>query len=263
MDSPPESSQSRRWADYSDDEDDRSPRSYCEVLRSGTPPAARTPVPSPAPVSSRPASPPARATPPRRRARSPPPAPPVGGPRPWTHGGGSGQKRHRGAQLPAWTIRPDLPPDLAGCCFNCAKPGHISRDCPNDTACLRCKERTTTTPRTARSRDRRRRWVVCTVGLAPGAWMRGSGGATLCTNASATKSWTRYWRSAAQCASASAPGSWTSCRRGVARFMSASGSGSRLRGSSALSQRRRARPRRGGVLHRLRHLGGAGPMDVA
>jgi hypothetical protein len=36
---PSASSTSRRWADYSDDEEEISPRSYCEVLRSGTPPS--------------------------------------------------------------------------------------------------------------------------------------------------------------------------------------------------------------------------------
>jgi hypothetical protein len=47
---PSASSSSRRWADYSDDEDDLTPRSYCEVLRSGSPP-------SPSPVAARPLSP--------------------------------------------------------------------------------------------------------------------------------------------------------------------------------------------------------------
>ncbi|CAM0906138.1 unnamed protein product [Alopecurus aequalis] len=147
-----EPAQSRRWADFSDEEsEDFSPssrRSYCEVLRSGSPPAA-SPVrtPSPTPVSSRRDSPPPRFVPPHarpapaRRAASPhpPPPPPVAGPAPWQYVGGRKRRRAQ-VELPAWFIREGLPPDLAGACFNCLRHCHISRKCTFDTVCLRCRK---------------------------------------------------------------------------------------------------------------------------
>jgi hypothetical protein len=176
---PSASSSSRRWADYSDDEDDDlSPRSYCEVLRSGTPPSPPPAVvPSPSPVASPSSSPVARggarpwsaalsllaagagvaaqvgvvvgAAP--SRVDSPSggvDAPvvseaeiPAGGARPWIHVGGRKRSRGRQEELPAMLIRDDLPPDLAGVCFNCLLPAdHISRNCTKETACLRCRK---------------------------------------------------------------------------------------------------------------------------
>jgi hypothetical protein len=39
------------------------------------------------------------------------------------------------------SIRDDLPPDLAGVCFNCLLPAdHISKNCTKETACLRCRK---------------------------------------------------------------------------------------------------------------------------
>jgi hypothetical protein len=181
--STPSASSSRRWADYSDDEDDDlSPRSYREVLRSGTPPSpSPVVVPSPSPVATPFPSPVARggarpwsaalsllaagagATTPvggvdgaaPSRVDSPSggvDAPVVGvdgstseilagGARPWTHVGG--RKRPRGWQeeLPAMQIWDDLPPNLAGVCFNCLLlADHISRNCTKETACLRCRK---------------------------------------------------------------------------------------------------------------------------
>jgi hypothetical protein len=44
-------------------------------------------------------------------------------------------------ELPALWIREDLPPDLAGLCFNCLLPAdHISRNCTRETACLHCRK---------------------------------------------------------------------------------------------------------------------------
>ncbi|KAM0914766.1 hypothetical protein ACQ4PT_011305 [Festuca glaucescens] len=157
------SSSSRRWADdYTDDEDDEVPRrSYCEVLRSGSPPTgsgsratSSSPPLAPSGVDS-PEAPAAAGRPwavddsVRRLASlvvQPPwsspqaarAAPP--GARPWT--AARGRKRPRGQQatLPAWSIRAGLPSNLAGACFNCTRTCHISAECTYETVCLRCGE---------------------------------------------------------------------------------------------------------------------------
>ncbi|KAM0926107.1 hypothetical protein ACQ4PT_003923 [Festuca glaucescens] len=159
MGSPSTSSQSRRWADYTDDEDEVSPRSYCEVLRSGTPPTgscsraappparggARSPSPAPCgvvpPVAAAPrpwavddnmrrlaslvVQPPGDPTP---AARAPAP-----GAAPWTDVRGRKRTRNQQATLPAWTIRSGLPTNLAGACFNCTRTCHISAECTYET----------------------------------------------------------------------------------------------------------------------------------
>ncbi|KAK1650230.1 hypothetical protein QYE76_068035 [Lolium multiflorum] len=159
------SSSSRCWADYTDDEEDEVPRrSYCEVLRSGSPPVelssgaatssvARKGVASPvvAPGGVDPATAVAPAGRPwavdegvRRLAslavlparRSPPPAARPSGARAWE---GRGHKRPRGhATLPAWIVRSGIPSNLAGACFNCTRTCHISAECTYETVCLRC-----------------------------------------------------------------------------------------------------------------------------
>jgi hypothetical protein len=165
----------RRWADYSDDEDEELfPRSYCEVLQSGSPPSpplAAAAPPSPVVVGSAAARPWSSAlrvlaAEARAGASSPRVDAPVGGasPRvealvggvevpggevgPWMHAGG--RKRHRGlragaragagVELPALAIQDGLPPDLAGKCFNCLRECHISKVCTFETVCLRCLE---------------------------------------------------------------------------------------------------------------------------
>jgi hypothetical protein len=66
---------------------------------------------------------------------------PAGSVRPWTHVGGRKRPRGRKEELPAMQIRDDLPPDLAGVCFNCLlKADHISRNCTRETACLCCRK---------------------------------------------------------------------------------------------------------------------------
>jgi hypothetical protein len=155
---PSASSLSRQWADYSDDKDDMTPRSYCEVLRSGLPPfPAPVVAPSPSPVAQggarlwsdalallaagvgtvTPVGAVGGATTPRMDG----PASglvggvdvagiPAGGVGPWIHVGG--QERSRGwmEELPVLQIHDDLPPDLAGLCFNCLLPAdHIARNC--------------------------------------------------------------------------------------------------------------------------------------
>ncbi|KAK1693301.1 hypothetical protein QYE76_009998 [Lolium multiflorum] len=159
------SSSSRRWADYTDDEEDEVPRrSYCEVLRSGTPPVesgsgaasssiaqkgVASPAPTPGgvvcPVAAAVASGPwavdegvrrlaSLAVLPARRA-SPPAARPPGA----RAGTARGHKRPRGqATLPAWTVRSGIPSNLAGACFNCTRTCHISAECTYETVCLRC-----------------------------------------------------------------------------------------------------------------------------
>ncbi|KQJ97094.1 hypothetical protein BRADI_3g28775v3 [Brachypodium distachyon] len=68
----------------------------------------------------------------------------AGGGRDDPDGGGrrrQGQPRTRGrlqAPLPAVVVRPELPPDLAGRCFNCLSEHHVAAVCPNPTKCLRC-----------------------------------------------------------------------------------------------------------------------------
>jgi hypothetical protein len=164
--STPSASSSRRWADYSDDEDDGlSPHSYREVLHSGTPfpsPVARggawpwsaalsllaAGAGAAAPVGGVDGAAPSRVDSPSGGVD----APVVGldgsvaeilagGARQWTHVGG--RKRPRGWQeeLPAMQIRDDLPPNLAGVSFNCLLlADHISRNCTKETACLRCRK---------------------------------------------------------------------------------------------------------------------------
>ncbi|KAK1653777.1 hypothetical protein QYE76_071582 [Lolium multiflorum] len=167
------SSSSRRWADYTDDEEDEAPRrTYCEVLRSGSPsstsgsratssspPLAPSGVGSPkdlAPsgvVSSRAPAAAARPwavddgvrrlaslvvhgrqSPPRGAGAAPP------GARPWTAARGRKRPRGQHATLPAWSIRAGLPSNLAGACFNCTRTCHISAECTYETVCLRCGE---------------------------------------------------------------------------------------------------------------------------
>jgi hypothetical protein len=156
------SSSSRRWADYTDDEEDEAPRrTYCEVLRSGSPPSgsgsrATSSSPPLAPSGMVSSKAPAAAARPwavddgvRRLAslvvqgRQSPPrvagaAPP--GARPWT--AARGRKRPRGQQatLPAWSICAGLPSNLAGACFNCTRTCHILAECTYETVCLRCGE---------------------------------------------------------------------------------------------------------------------------
>ncbi|KAK1695394.1 hypothetical protein QYE76_012091 [Lolium multiflorum] len=159
------SSSSRRWADYTDDEEDEVPRrSYCEVLRSGSPPVesapdaaspsvARVGVASPA-AGHGGVGPSAAAAAagrpwavddgvrrlaslvvlPGRRPAPPATRPPVA--RAWA---ARGHKRPRGqATLPAWTMRSGIPANLAGACFNCTRTCHISAECTYETVCLRC-----------------------------------------------------------------------------------------------------------------------------
>ncbi|KAM0828533.1 hypothetical protein ACQ4PT_067481 [Festuca glaucescens] len=173
MGSPSSSSQSQRWADYTDDEEEASPRSYCEVLRSGTPPVgacSRAPPPPPVgPSSSSPrgvvqssSSPSGVVLPvsaaPRpwavdesmrhlasavvqpRRPTSPVARAPARGAPPWTDVRGRKRTRNQQPTLPAWTIRSGLPTNLAGACFNCTRTCHISADCTYETVCLRCGE---------------------------------------------------------------------------------------------------------------------------
>ncbi|KAM0913650.1 hypothetical protein ACQ4PT_012028 [Festuca glaucescens] len=167
MGSPSSSSQLRRWADYTDDEEEVSPRSYCEVLRSGMPPvgaSSRAPPPSPAgggvgPSSSAPRGvvPPAGAAPrpwavddsvrrlasmvvqPRRAPTSAARAPACGAAS-WTDVRGRKRACNQQAMLPTWTIRSGLPTNLAGACFNCTRTYHISVECTYETVCLRCGE---------------------------------------------------------------------------------------------------------------------------
>ncbi|KAM0912280.1 hypothetical protein ACQ4PT_012961 [Festuca glaucescens] len=168
MGSPSSSSQSRRWADYTADEEDISPRSYCEVLRSGTPPASassRAPLPPPAGggvglslSAPRGVVPPVTAAPRpwpvddnvcrlASLAVQPPRAPtaaaraPARGAAPWTDVRGRKRARNQEATLPAWTIRSGLPTNLAGACFNCTRTCHISAECTYETVCLRCGEK--------------------------------------------------------------------------------------------------------------------------
>ncbi|KAM0881833.1 hypothetical protein ACQ4PT_032692 [Festuca glaucescens] len=153
-----------KWwsADYTDNEDDEVPRrSYCEVLRSGSPPTgsgsratSSSPPLAPSGVDS-PAAPAAagrpwavndsvrrlaslEVQPPRSSPQAARAAPP--GARPWT--AARGRKRPRGQQatLPAWSIRAGLPSNLAGAYFNCTRTCHISAECTYETVCLRCGE---------------------------------------------------------------------------------------------------------------------------
>ncbi|KAM0867954.1 hypothetical protein ACQ4PT_041655 [Festuca glaucescens] len=173
MGSPSASSQSRRWADYTDDEDEEvSRRSYCEVLRSGTPPGpggfGEVWAPSPPSMTSGARSPPAA---PRgvdalaaaaavggrwavddstRRlaslvmAPAQAPAPvaraPASGAGPWMSARGHKRSRNQPATLPAWTVRSGIPTNLAGACFNCTRTCHISAECTYETVCFRCGE---------------------------------------------------------------------------------------------------------------------------
>ncbi|KAM0841266.1 hypothetical protein ACQ4PT_059114 [Festuca glaucescens] len=169
MGSPSTSSQSWRWAHYTDDEEDEvSRRSYCMVLRSGTPPAGSGSTPSPPPVRSGARSPPlapSGVVPPvaaaaagrrwavddstRRLASlvAPPsqaPAPaardPSSGAEPWMSARGRKRSCNQPATLPAWTVRSGIPTNLAGACFNCTRTCHISAECTYETVCLRCGE---------------------------------------------------------------------------------------------------------------------------
>ncbi|KAM0911173.1 hypothetical protein ACQ4PT_013676 [Festuca glaucescens] len=171
MGSPSTSSQSRRWADYTDDEEEEvSRRSYCEVLRSGTPPdgSGAGVTPSPPSVRSGARSPPlapSGVVPPvaaaavggrwavddstRRLASlvAPPsqaPAPAArdssSGAGPWMSARGRKRSCNQPATLPAWTVRSGIPTNLAGACFNCTRTCHISAECTYETVCLRCGE---------------------------------------------------------------------------------------------------------------------------
>ncbi|KAM0877561.1 hypothetical protein ACQ4PT_035398 [Festuca glaucescens] len=164
------SSSSRRWNDYTDDEEDEVPRrSYCEVLRSGSPPvesgsgAAASSV-APRGVAS-PATGPGGVDPstavaaagrpwavddgvrqlaslvvlPGRRS-SPATRPPPPGARPWVAARGHKRPRGQQATLPAWTIHSGIPSNFAGACFNCTRTCHISAECTYETVCLRCGE---------------------------------------------------------------------------------------------------------------------------
>ncbi|KAM0837396.1 hypothetical protein ACQ4PT_061688 [Festuca glaucescens] len=166
------SSSSQWWADYTDDEEDEVPRrSYCEVLRSGSPPieSGSGAASSSSSVALRgvvsPASGPSGVDPPVAAAaagrpwavddrvrqlaslvvlpgRNPSPAtrPPPPGARPWV--AACGHKRPRGQQatLPVWTVRYGIPSNLAGTCFNCTRTCHISAECTYETVCLRYGE---------------------------------------------------------------------------------------------------------------------------
>ncbi|KAM0858336.1 hypothetical protein ACQ4PT_047890 [Festuca glaucescens] len=167
MGSPSTSSQSWRRADYTDDEDEISPRSYCEVLCSGTPPTgpcSRALPPPPARGGAGSSSPAPRGVVPpvaaaqrpwavddnmRRLAslvvqppRDPTPVAraPAPGAAPWTDVRGRKRTRNQQATLPAWTIRSGLPTNLARACFNCTRTCHISAECTYETVCLRCGE---------------------------------------------------------------------------------------------------------------------------
>ncbi|KAM0881704.1 hypothetical protein ACQ4PT_032778 [Festuca glaucescens] len=171
MGSPSTSSQSRRWADYTDDEEEEvSRRSYCEVIRSGTPPggsgAGRAPSPpsttsgarSP-PLAPRGVDPLAATTAAGGRwavddstrrlaslvmapaqAHAPMARAPSSGAGPWTSARGRKRSRNQPATLPVWTVRSGIPTNLAGACFNCTRTCHISAECTYETVCLRCGE---------------------------------------------------------------------------------------------------------------------------
>ncbi|KAK1611453.1 hypothetical protein QYE76_035126 [Lolium multiflorum] len=171
MGSPSTSSQSRRWADYTDDEDEEVPRrSYCEVLRRGSPPGCSDVVRAPSPPSAmggtrsspsapRGVVPPAAAAAVGGRwavddnarrmeslitapAQAPVPGarPAAQGARPWTSARGCKRPRNQSAMLPAWTVRSGIPSNLAGACFNCTRTCHTSAECTFETVCLRCGE---------------------------------------------------------------------------------------------------------------------------
>ncbi|KAM0831984.1 hypothetical protein ACQ4PT_065189 [Festuca glaucescens] len=171
MGSPSTSSQSRRWADYTDDEEEEvSRRSYCEVLRSGTPPVGSGAGQTLSPLS---ATSGARSPPLAPRGVDPPVAtaavggrwavddntrrlaslvvPPTQAPAPvaraspsgagpWTSACGRKRSRNQPATLPVWTVRSGIPTNLAGACFNCTRTCHISVECTYETVCLRCGE---------------------------------------------------------------------------------------------------------------------------
>ena len=131
----------RDWADFTDDEDDEvssagSRRSYCEVLRSGTQSAASPPR-APPPVRS-----PARAPLlPHLLLSSATQLPPSGCASPSSSPGDphdasgctTGPQSlavHRWVQeklVPLSCSAPGAGATLAGCCFNCTRPGHIAR----------------------------------------------------------------------------------------------------------------------------------------
>ncbi|KAM0822111.1 hypothetical protein ACQ4PT_071712 [Festuca glaucescens] len=160
------SSSSRRWADYTDDEEKEVPRkSYCEVLRSGSlsvgsgsPPLAPRGVDSPVAAPGGVGSPMAAAAVGRPwavddrvrqlaslvvlPARNPSPAarPSPPGARPWMAARGHKRPRGQQATLPAWNVRSGIPSNLAGACFNCTRTCHISAECTYETVCLRCGE---------------------------------------------------------------------------------------------------------------------------
>jgi hypothetical protein len=155
--------------DYSDDEDnDLTPRSYCKVLRSGSPffPSGGDGPPLPAPQGCEMAPtcahgrqrsdilqrgrvccplawrPPQVVWRPLRVAWRYPPAA-------WVPGSMSPNRSvilEGMLKLPALWIRDELSPDLVGCCFNCLRPAdHISKDCIYETNAVRKG----TTPATA------------------------------------------------------------------------------------------------------------------
>ncbi|PNT67103.1 hypothetical protein BRADI_3g20864v3 [Brachypodium distachyon] len=109
------STMEQRWTDSSpSSEGEDSLRSYCEVLRSGSPPVA-----SLAPTEVRLSRLVWRL---RRRA----------GPR-------TASGKRRIAPLPATVVREELPQELAGRCFNCLAEYHMAALCPNSTVCLHCR----------------------------------------------------------------------------------------------------------------------------
>ncbi|KAM0925308.1 hypothetical protein ACQ4PT_004281 [Festuca glaucescens] len=171
MGSPSTSSQPRRWADYTDDEEEEvSRRSYCEVLRSGTPPVGSGAglMPSPPSARSGARSPPlaprgvvpsvaaaavggcwavddstrrlASLVAPPSQAPAPAARAPSSGAGPWTSARGRKRSRNQPATLPAWTVRSGIPTNLAGACFNCTRTCHISAECTYEMVCLRCGE---------------------------------------------------------------------------------------------------------------------------
>ncbi|KQJ97337.1 hypothetical protein BRADI_3g30156v3 [Brachypodium distachyon] len=126
----------RRWRESSPDSDSMgSMRSYCEVLRNGSPPVDSLEEAPPSPSHAQGARRLASVVIPAESAAV------VGHPEAdgegWMRAPRPRKRRRNLAPLLAMVVRPELA-DLAGRCFNCLGNDHVAALCPNSTRCLRC-----------------------------------------------------------------------------------------------------------------------------